>query len=398
MNKNIKEWIEAGIITSQQAEKMQYLDSNQPEPSRKVFPIIAFCILALIVTGVFYLIISNWGILPYGARISILICLFFISSLLGYHFKFNTSRSKLSALFFFLSILFFGGLIFAVANFYALEPNSAFHFLILIWIIAIIPYAYIFKSQVVALLASILFIIWFSVFVIATDNFIYVSKQILPFAYYILGLFFLCFGKINEFSRYSLPAAKVFQRTGLFIICLSAFFMTFDFFTVANGKVIFDIIIINSFISINVKLTNIIVIVLSAMFLISFFANPAKENHILESVLTAVLIISCIFISSTAFIALIVINSLFVFIVLSLAIIGYRKKDLFYINIAMAWLLIFALSKYVSLCIDMFPLHFFFMIGGAILILFVFLFENRRRRFTKSFANQNEFPLMQNYD
>ncbi|MDR3048228.1 MAG: DUF2157 domain-containing protein [Elusimicrobiota bacterium] len=393
MDKQIELWIKEGIITRQQAQEMQKHHNNPISKSKKkIIEIISIVLGIAASAAIIYFVLLKWDVIPDGIRVAALIILTFISASLGYYFRSVKPRPKISILLFFLSIILFGNLVFTTASVYSSNPDFNFHYLILLWISAILPFAYIFKSKPMSLLSSVLLIIWFSFFILIEDKFIYVSASIYPFAYYIFGLFFFCFGKINEFAKPAMPAAEIFQKVGMFIICLSAYLMTYTFFVSDAGKLVFDIVDIGN--SAN-KLTHIAVVILSVMFLTSFFANPARKNSIIESVLTVVLIVSCIAISSTV-IPFIAVNSLFVFIAAMLILIGYRKKDLFYTNIGSGFIALFILSKYGVFCWNIFLPHFFFMLGAALLILSAFIFEIIRRKFKKSFLeihNTSEYAL-----
>ncbi|MDR0822930.1 MAG: DUF2157 domain-containing protein, partial [Endomicrobium sp.] len=242
MDKQIDQWLKAGIITSKQAEEMQKTEQKPSSKTKKKFLKILSISAAIIAAAVIiYFVLSEWDIVPGGIQIIILMLLTFTAASLGYRFKFVKPRPKIAALLFFLSFIFLGNLIFTTAYVYSINPDYNFHYLILLWITALLPFAYIFHSKAIAVFSSLLFILWFSLFILIEDKAVYISALLFPFTYYVLGLFFFCFGKINEFSKPALPIAGAFQKIGLSIICISAYLMTFNFFVSSGGKLVFDI-------------------------------------------------------------------------------------------------------------------------------------------------------------
>jgi uncharacterized membrane protein len=383
MSKYIEKSVKAGIITSQQADMIYEIINEDTLITPRKFLLIFLVIVSIALSiAAICIAFSEWTFLSYGMRIGGLICLTFISSFAGYCIRANTKYPKTGAIFLFLSALFFGALIFITAKTYAVNPSEEFHYLILLWMISIFPYIYIFKSRTVALFVSFLFFVWFALFLmVVSDKGILITRPILPFIYYILGIFFFCFGKLNGAVKDFLEVAKMFQKIGLCIICIAAFLLTFPYFANAEGRSVFDFIDIYYF---SIKVTGFAFVALAIMFLSSFFVNPlSKAGSLIENVLFAVLIVFCIAISVNDTMPLLAISALFVFITIALIFIGYRKKDEFYSNLGIVSLLIFVLSKYFMLCRDMFSGTFYFAIGAFLIIALSLLFENGRRLFKR---------------
>ncbi|MDR0485377.1 MAG: DUF2157 domain-containing protein [Elusimicrobiota bacterium] len=389
MSKYIEKSIKEGIITAEQADKIYKMMDKEKSIKPSGFLMIFFSIIAVCASAaVFYLCLFDNQILPYGVKIGGLICLTFLSAFLGYYLKFNSKRGKAGSALLFLSVLFFGALIFVTAATYALNPSREFHFLLLLWIIAVFPYMYIFKSKAVAALISLLIAAWFSLFVTAGGSWIAVDFPIFPFAYYMLGIFLLCFGRINEFGGTFSDIAAVFQKTGFIFIAVSAFFLTFSFFANAPRRSIFDIVSIYGF---SIKLSYIALTIFVLMFLFSVFASVSKPSAAVENILTAVLIAFAAFLSVNEIIPLIVVDALFVFIAASLAASGFRKKEMFYINLGMSGFLFFLVSKYFILCKNILPLPLYYAGGAAAAVLAAIIFENRRRSFKRFLIKSAEY-------
>lgn len=375
MKKYINKWLSEGLISAEQAQTMQADIEKQSSEKTSKKIIFTFSTIGAVLAGIGFILFvaSNWQVIPSIIKIAMLAIITFSAAFGGYYLAYvNKKYPKTGASLLFLSTLLFGALIFLTAQVYHIESSHNLHTLIFLWLISIIPYIYIFESKPVTLLSIILFFIWFNSYIIYHHNglYKYTVIELLPLMNLIAGLFLFNIGKLNSLKESLIGIGKVFEKIGIFIIFLCLFLFIFPSFIEKT----LDNFILSKDLSI-FFLINII------LFLFIFFINPSKTNNTTQSFMITFIISFCIAITTKTFSIdpLIISNLFFVFMLFALILSGYQKKEMFYVNLGIFWLIIFIIVKYFDLFWDYLPRSLFFLTGGIILIISALFFEHKRR-------------------
>ncbi len=380
MKKYIEKWLKEGLISSQQAKQMYSdIDKDSSEKSSRNL-IVTFSTIGAVLAGIgcILFVAANWQAIPSFIKVLALTAITFSCALGGYYLQYeNKNYPKTGASLLFLSTILFGALIFLTAQVYNINSSEGTYVLVFIWFIAILPFTYIFYSRPVAMLVSVLFTLCFSLFIFQYNNMSHMFKA-LPVLYCAAGIFLYCFGKINEFIKGFYKVAAVYEKTGIFIMFFGLFFITFSYFTNPKEAYFFDFITTWKFL--HLRALDIMLLSSLLMFLFSFFANPAKKNNAVESYMVTAIFVFMLFMVTHTFIPRIFANLLFAVMVLSLVYAGYVKKEAFYVNLGIFWLIIFIAVKYFDVFWKLLPRSFFFLAGGIILVSAALFFEHKRRK------------------
>ncbi|MDR1942303.1 MAG: DUF2157 domain-containing protein [Endomicrobium sp.] len=378
MKKYIEKWLGEGLISVNQAQQMRLdieKDSSEKSSKRIIF---TFSMIGAALTGIGFILFvaANWQAIPSFVKVLILMSFTFSSAFGGYWLKYeNKNYPKTGSSLLFLSTILIGALIFLTAQIYHINSDRSLHMLLLIWLLAVLPYAYIFFSRPVACLTSILFILWLTVFIVS-NNSLGISKEF-PFIYCLTGIFIFCFGKINNFIKDFDKVSPVYIKTGLLLIFFGMFMMTFSYFAKIDRTDFFDFATTWEFFPVRIVPSFLLLSII--MFLVSFFANPSRTNGVTENVLILTAIITCMFILKYRFIPLLAVNLIFALMLLALIFSGYEQKTMFRINLGIFWLIIFIIVKYFDFFWKLLPRSIFFLSGGLLLVTTALFFEHKRR-------------------
>ena len=381
MKKYISKWLDEGLINAGQAKQMlsDVEKTSSQSNSNKIIYVFSTIGAAFVGVGLILFTAANWQAIPSIVKILMFMGLTFASAFSGYYLEYvNKIYPKTGSSLIFLSAILFGALIFLLAQIYHTGSNEGLHWLVLIWMVSILPYIYIFYSRSVSYLVCALLITWFSVFIFTNNDIGHIMK-FLPALYYLSGIFLFSFGKANEFIKDFSKTSDIFEKSGFFVIMLSLFILTFSFsyFTFDKEFIFFDFMAKFKFLP--VMLTPLIIISSVFMFLASFFFNPAKKNNLSENILITAVLSFCILILGHSFMPKLVTNLFFAAITLIVIFTGYTKKEMFYTALGIFWLIIFMIVKYFDIFWDLLPRSVFFIAGGIILVSSALFFERKRK-------------------
>ena|GEM_PF-624633 len=408
MKKHIEKWLNEGLINAQQAKQM--LADIEKESSEKTSKkiIFTFSIIGSVLVGIgaILFVAANWQQIPHLVKIFSLMALTLSAAYGGYYLEYeNKNYPKTGSSLTFLSTMLFGAVIFLTAQIYHIESTNSLHLLVSIWMLSILPYVYLFKSKAVSVLVTVLFFVWFAVFIFNRDAFRdYEGSLALLFA--VVALFTFAFGKVHDFMTEYEDLSSVFEKISVFIIFFCLFLTTFHYFAKP--------IITNAlFISFKGHFTlNLTELMLSASILILlclFIFNPAKRKaNTYETIFMICILSYCILLSNAGIIRHIFMpendmyyyygytkrsgltiytNIFFALSILGLIMAGYLKRRMFYVNIGIFWLIVFIAIKYFDVFWKLLPRSVFFLAGGIILVGSALFFEHKRR------AIKTEFKL-----
>lgn len=389
MKKHIEKWLKEGLIDNRQAGIMLAdIEKGSSENSSKKI-IFTFSMIGAVLVGIGFILFmaANWQSISSIVKILMFAVLTFSSALGGYYLKYeNKMYPKTGASLLFLSTLIFGALILLTAQIYNINAFEGLHILTFLWLVSVLPYIYIFNSKPVAVLTALLFILCVDSFIAANTR-LFRATELLPFIHCLLGINLFCIGKLNSFNRNLTGIGEIFEKTGLFIIMICLFIITFPSFSDSS-----DALFSSTYAFFQNKqpfVIEIIFIVPIILFLFTFFANPSRTNDTAQSFLITFALSFCIFSASMPYIPRVYTNIFFAVCALVLIYSGYRKKSMFYVNLGILWLIIFIVVKYFDLLWELMPRSLFFLSGGIILILAALFFEHKRREIKTGFSSND---------
>jgi len=376
---------------------------SSEKTSKKI--IFTFSIIGSVLVGIgaILFIAANWQQIPHLVKIFSLMALTLAAAYGGYYLEYeNKNYPKTGSSLMFLSTMLFGAAIFLTAQIYHIESTHNLNLLVLIWMLSILPFVYLFKSKAVAVLVSVLFFVWFAVFMFNRDAFRdYEGSLAMLFA--VVALFTFAFGKLHDFITEYEDLSPVFEKISVFIIFFCLFLTTFHYF----AKPVITNALFISFKGYSLNLSNLMLAGSILILLCSFIFNPAKRKaNTFETIFMICILLYCILLSNADIIRhiftpeydtyyyygyrsglTIYTNIFFALSVLGLILSGYLKRRMFYVNLGIFWLVVFMAVKYFDVFWKLLPRSIFFLAGGIILVGSALFFEHKRR------AIKTEFKL-----
>jgi len=393
--KQIKEWLESGTITQEQAQKMLVdVDQKSKEERSNKF-IVAISTIGAILLGIgaILFVASSWREIPNLMKVLILLGSTFGAYYLGYLFKYDKKNlPKVGVSLFFLGALLFGASIFLIAQIYHINANA--HSLVLIWLIGVLPLVYAFRSEPIAALSSLLFFIWIGLFIFRGGRFdgdIFFS---FPVIYLSAGTLLFSIGGLHYLKPQLIKIARIFRISGIKIAMLSLFLLTFKFFSgyidsywFRNSRMLEDM---SSQLMIGIVLFSILAII---GLVINLLFNPSqsKTNSFESGAALGLLGFTLLFFffPAESSVYTVIYNLLFAGLTIFLIYIGYQRSDIKIVNIGIFWLSVFIFAKYFDFFWDLMDRSLFFIVGGLILVLGGIAMERKRRQIKEDFTKLN---------
>jgi uncharacterized membrane protein len=395
--KQIEKWIEKGIIT--QGQSMQIIEdlrqSRKERSSSRFITAISTIGALLLGVGVILFMASNWEKISDIIKIILLLTSTLGAYGSGYFFCYQRQNfPKVGAALIFLSSLLFGATLFLIAQMYHSEANA--HWLILIWMLGVIPVIYVLESIPNAVLASLLFFVWVWLYFFGWGSDFFFSSRNLeffPIFYLISGVAFFALGSAHSIFIFGYQkVARVYRLTGLQVTLFSLFLLSFEAFSKISKHRLDDWNDMPKKIMISLIIGTIIALVFSAIGI--FNSLKSQEKKYLEGALsTAASVLGLIFFlsPSSTVIYPIIFNLFLAGTVIAMLWEGYKREDMKIVNLGMFWLEILIIARYFDFFWDLLPRSAFFIAGGAILIGASFILEKKRRQLKKTFEDSISF-------
>jgi len=387
--KQIKQWVDNNVITQEQADRMLIDISQRAQTDRSGKFITAISVIGAVLLGIgaIVFVAANWQGLPRFVKILILFLATFGTYYSGFSFKYDRRNfPRVGGALFLLSALLFGASIFLIAQMYHVNANSPW--LVLLWLIGILPLVYVFVSTPIALLSAILFLIWIILVVLKNEEYFFDMLPIVPLIYVLSGALLFSIGGLHYFYKSLSSIARIFRIVGIEVVMICLYLLTFN-------ELLEDIVyeIANNDFYANLSLSILVLTVVSIIgIVINLYFNPAKsktntfENIAVIGIL--LLTIEWFFVPYNA-ISSIIFNVVFFLINILLIYFGYRKADIKLVNMGVLWLSIFIFTKYFTVFFGMFNTALFFFVGGAILMTGGMFFEKKRKNMKQEFLKIN---------
>ena len=411
MEKHITKWLASGIISQEQAQlmlndlrepnpledslisstasnpssvsdKIEYIDKEKS--SNKFITAISIIGAIFLGIGVIWLVGSNWDKMSALIKTVLLIGSTISMVSLGYYMGFYKRNFPIvgSALVLLATILF-GASIFLIAQIYHVEAHA--FTLFFIWLIGILPVAYLFGSGPVTALSCILFLSWFNSIVMAdassSDNY---ANAI--FLNQIYGILLFGFGSLHYFVDKLSKVGRTYRLIGILLTLGTLFAYTFRASYMGMKEIISETH------HLNIPFLIATLCIASGMLLLNLLKNPTKSltNNLENGAAFAILIALVVFnvtvgmnISYLVFWG--IFNVIFVALVVLLFKIGYSRMDMKLINIASMSTFVYIMVKFFDIFSNLLHSGITWIVFGIILLVGATLFEKKRRQIKREF-------------
>ena len=405
LQREAMEWKNEGIINDIQLNAIlsRY---NMPTDSRdktatkkdgtsQTIQVMSILGALLIGVGAILFVAANWKELPTFAKLLLLLGTTYSTYFAGWNLKYRKgTRPKLGNALLFLASLLIGATIFLNAQIF--NVNADAHWLLLVWLIAILPYGYAFNSSSILVLKIFVFALWTVVYVGQNTELFVGSFGVFMF-YLLLGINLYGLGQIHlRFERFS-HFRELYQGSGLFFILISYFYFSLETpfrhtltrIAPLTGtlQALFILFMLISVIMIvqsallckkheNSKYELIVLILafagLFAIWMLTIFKDSIAVSQVQDYGLTQLE-------PGTATLLFILFNLMFFILTIGSILIGYYRSILSFVNIGMGFFMIGVLHLYFTTLYRSLPRSLAFIVGGLILLLFGWYMEKKRR-------------------
>lgn len=392
-DKLIDKWVKEGTITKAQAKKMLADVSQGKKEASSNKMIVAASTIGSILLGIgaILFIASNWEKMPDIGKTIVLVLSTFAAYYVGYLFRYQKQNlPKVGAALMFLGALLFGATVILVSQIYNLNANT--HVLVLIWLLGILPLVYVLRSMPIAGLASLLFYIWIVLFFAPQNRgwfWFFDSESFLlnlPVLLLLSSVMLFSIGGIHYLSKKFSDIARIYRISGLKMLLVSLFFLTFNFISQTDSYYIEQRQIPDKFM-LGFVAFSIIAIVLSV---INWFFNRSERTSLIEGPVGIGLVaIALIFVyfPSTTRIYVLIFNLILAGMIFLLLYAGYQREDMKLVNMGMFWLSVFIVVKYFDWFWGLLPRSLFFIVGGLVLVLGGIALEKKRRQIKQELSS-----------
>lgn len=371
MEKHVKKWLKSGYIGEEQSKII--LDDIKEEKNKnaRLAMNITLYTIGAILTGIgviSFIAANDWILRLFYSRfvkISASLIVTFACFFLGYYFSYiKTSLKRLGSVLIFLSTLLIGGVWALIGQIYNVHTDNNF-VIFLLWLISILPVAFLFGKKSVNNLAIVLFIAsYFSI------------PNIYDFAYLtpiVFGLVLYNFANIPVIQKNFIEFTPAYKS----IATLVLYFATLVIFC-AN-------ILIDNYETITTPA--IIALAVFLIFaLINFVFNKKSdamraETMILSgiAILYMILGINILNMEIAAIINTAGLNIILVSIIFAMYHFGYKAQDTGLITGANYFTLIYISVLYFKISYHLLDKALFFFLGGVILLSLGIYLEKQKR-------------------
>lgn len=388
-NDLINKWLSEGLITKEQSEKM-LADINRDtkeKKSDKLISLMATIGAVLLGLGFILFIASNWQKISSIQKVLLLEGSTFIVSFAGYYIGYEKkSLPKVGKSLLFLGSILFGATIILISQIYNVQANH--HIVILLWLLGIMPLAYILNSLAITGLTVVLLYLWVGVYLstFTLDRIGDVEKLII--FYYGFSIILFEAGALHFFREGIKKVGYIYRMFSLFIILCMSYLFTFKFCPEHFIRIAKD-----HSVEYKSDLYNMVLYISSlaiACIIFNLIFNPTKsKTYILEQGTSLALIgvVLILFIDPYLSVSLfhVLFNTVFVATVFIIIYVGFDKKNHKVVDLGLLFFGLFILAKYFDFFYRLLPRSIFFMVGGAILIGGGMFLESKRKEIKHKF-------------
>jgi len=410
----IEQWVHDKVITKAQAKRMlvDVVASSRERSSGRFITAITTIGALLVGIGAVIFMASRWDVIPNPMKVVMLLGSTIVSYYAGYYCSHKDARlPTVGASLIFLGSLLFGATIFLTAQMY--QMNLPLQSLCLLWLIGILPSAYVFRSSLVAGVSSLVAGVymaesifgWFS-----SDGALRGNYYALPVFFIAVGMLLFEIGALHYIVSGWESLGRMYRFVGINIVMIFLFTLTFRFgiemYAWQNLHGEFGT---TRWLSIMFGAVCLLTLACAAF---RYMKQPVKGVRLLEHILSFALIGAAVVffmwppeevaVSLPAFhssitlnapmmqtIYAILFNVLLGAMIMLLFFVGYYREDIVLINSAVVWSCLWIVVRYYDFFWDQFSRTVFFLVGGAMFLLLGIIIEKKRRELKARFTISN---------
>lgn len=391
LKKEISKWVEEGIISREQAEKIvsRYKiieEAEEKAGSSKLITVISIMGSLLVGIGIILFIASNWGMIPKWGKLFIIFASLFSSYALGYFLRYERKNyPKVGGALIFLGTLIFGAAIFLIAQIYNISvhyPNGP-----LMWAIGVLPLAYLLRFKTILFLVLADLVVWLPMeltFHISS----YGSGMIYFVMFLFMGLCYFSLGLTQSQFDYTNELSKVYVVLGAALTFGAGYVFTFE---IAKDRIKTG----SDFAPFLWGFS----IVFTSLFLLNLFFVKKDKFILIENLVALFIFVFGVWYLLTApsenekmrgDFFVVIINVIYALMIVGIIFVGFKKKNKIYINVGLLFFVLDIFARYFDFFFKLLPRSIFFIVGGLLLIFGGVFLEKKRRKVLKSFNIEEE--------
>lgn len=373
MEKQLKNWLEAGLLTQEKYLELIEDYKKKKEKRIKVANQIALYIIGAVLLGFginLFISANDWLLeLFNNCPILKIILMFLLTSgslFFGYKFAYETKKlPRLGSALIFLSTILIGGTYALIGQIYNTEANTSFIYLL--WLISVYPLAFLFKNKAINILSILLYVLAAFFYY---DNLSYKQNVTEIFVPIILSSFLYLIGNIPKIKNNYPDFSFSYKITSLIVIFITLIYATFENL---SSKPSFEAPYI------------IPVIFLLALNGFNLFYEKEKteisnfESIFLSALSGYLLILFCSGNSQLEFFTCLIAHGFIIALITALYSFSNKLEDIRLKGLANKFLIFYIVVTYIRIGSNFLEGAAFFLVSGAILFGLGFYFEKKKR-------------------
>ena len=388
--REVSRWQSDGIITAEQ--KQAILGNYSPaelaprshRAQGRLVGGLAVIGSVLVGLGVILFFAANWDAIDRWPKLVIILAAIVAAHGLGYYLRYHRGYLRVGSAMVLLACVIYGAGVHLVGQVYNVDVNDPR--LMLFWFLGVLPLVYIVRSQPIQFLGVVLFLLAVGFRLPDWIDGVSRGEAILGIALFlILGLLILAVGRLKEEVSFLRPYSEVFQLVGMITALGALFIFTF--------KDVFDSFEQGLYIQGETEVGYRAMIAAAGaltlvLVLVTAWLHRRKEQ---EFTLTGIEGIAIAILLAAAFVVVgvetggeviyaVVFNALLALALLGVLVSGYLRGREAWVNIALAFIGVFIISRYFEYSWDLLDRSLIFVAAGVILLLGGFLAERGRQK------------------
>ncbi|MCH8988593.1 MAG: DUF2157 domain-containing protein [Chloroflexi bacterium] len=388
--REVSRWQSDGIITAEQ--KQAILGSYAPaelaprshRAQGRLVTGLAVIGSVLVGLGVILFFAANWDAIDRWPKLGIILAAIVAAHGLGYYLRYHRGYRRAGSAMVLLACIIYGAGVHLVGQVYNVDVNDPR--LMLFWFLGVLPLVYIVRSQPIQVLGLLLFLLAVGFRLPDWIGDVTRGEAILGVALFlILGLLILAIGRLKEEIDFLRPYSEVFQLVGMILTLGAVFVFTF--------KDVFDSFDKGLYIQGETELGYRAMIAAAGaltllLVLVTAWLHRRKEQKstltVIEGFAIAVLLAAAFVVvgveTGGEVVYAVVFNALMALALLGVLVSGYLRGREAWVNIALAFIGIFIITRYFEYSWDLLDRSLIFVAAGVILLLGGFLAERGRQK------------------
>lgn len=230
MEKNLKRWLQEGLIDEKTYLELLEDYKKQKEKRAKILNQITLYIIGAVLLGIgviLFISANDWLLELFNNCFLLKIVPMFLltsgSLFFGYKLAYeNKKMPRLGSALIFLSTMLIGGTYALIGQNYNTQANTSF--LYILWLISVYPLSFIFKSNAINVLSIVLYIIASVMYYDNLPNHLHATEVFIPI---VISSFLYLIGNIEKIKKDFYSFSLCYKTTSMVIIYITLLCSTF---------------------------------------------------------------------------------------------------------------------------------------------------------------------------